>query len=108
VNKYTTPLPSTLLRNKLARAVIRLQGLADPLGNNTDYNTLEKATIEALKLLSRFYQTLSGPTYTPTAQVANTVPYADAFNQNFQDIADDLEVVFSEFENLETVVISTG
>lgn len=104
-NIQTTPITSTLLQNKLGRLVVRLQQQAGPQGNNTDFSTLEQTITEATKILSQFYQTLSEPNYQPVDQLFDTVPSADAFNNNMQAILDDLEVSFSEFENLEGVVL---
>lgn len=105
MNNQTSTVPSTILRNKLAKLAIRLQQQAGPQGNNIDFNTREKVLTEAIKILSRFYAKLSEPGYDPTEIIVDTVPDAEGFNDNFQAISDDLEVVFSEFENLEGVVL---
>jgi len=105
VNSQTTPVDSTLLRNKLGRLAIRLQSQANPKGTSTSFNTLEKTVSESIKILSQFYRQLSDPTYKPIDTVIDTVPDAELFNNNFVAIQDDLEIVFHEFENLEGVIL---
>lgn len=105
MNNQTTPVNSTILRNKLGRLAIRLQSQANPLGTNANFNTLEKAVIESMKILGQFYKQLSLPSYKPEAVIVDTVPDAKVFNNNFIVIQDDLEVIFSEFENLEGVIL---
>lgn len=107
MNKELTTVPSKLMQNKLGVLARRLQQQADPTGTNVDFNTLEKTVAEAVKILSEFYRRLSEPNYKPVAIVADTVPDAEMFNENFQAIADDLEVVFAEFENLESVILGS-
>jgi len=105
VNNQTIPVTSTILRNKLGRLAIRLQAQANPLATDTDFDTLEKTVAESVKILSQFYKQLSDPTYKPTNIVVDTVPDAQAFNENFIAIQDDLEIVFHEFENMEGVIL---
>jgi len=105
MNKHTTPETSMLLRNKLAKLAIRLQKDAHPTGVNPDLNTMEQIVGESIKILSKFYKDLSEPSFTPADTIANTVPDPVDFNSNFEEIRDDLNVVFSEFENLEGVVL---
>ena len=59
MNSLTTPIPSTLLQQKLAQLVIQLQQQASPTGANQDFATMESVLTEAFKLLSQFYKTLS-------------------------------------------------
>lgn len=108
MNNQTTPVVSTLLKNKLGRQAIRLQQHANPLGAGSarlQYNTLEKVVIESVKILSNFYKNLSEPGYTPVEVVPDTVPDEETFNNNFVSIQDDLVTVFNEFENLEGVIL---
>lgn len=108
MNSQTTPVVSTLLKNKLGRQAIRLQQHANPLGTGSarlQYNTLEKVVVESIKILSTFYKNLSEPGYTPVNAIPDTAPDVEAFNNNFISIQDDLVTVFNEFENLEGVVL---
>ncbi|RLC97649.1 MAG: hypothetical protein DRI46_12635, partial [Chloroflexi bacterium] len=105
MNNQTTPVPSTILRNKLARTTLRLQEAASRTGANPELATMESLLGEATKILSQFYKQLSRPTYTPQRVVYDTVPDAEEFNENMQGILDDLVVNFEEFENLETIIL---
>jgi len=105
VNNQTVPVVSTLLRNKLSALTQRLQQKANPSGTTEGYNTLEQCVTEAIKVLSQFYQDLAEPLYRPQRLVYDTIPDAQGFNNNFQAVGDDLGVIFSEFENLEDVIL---
>ena len=108
MNKQTTPEVSTLLRNKLGALAIRLQQNANSLGAgqaSIEYNTLEKVVLESFKVLSTFYKNLEAPGFNPTKIVRDTVPDVETFNNNFLGIQDDLITIFSEFENLEGVIL---
>jgi hypothetical protein len=105
MNTQTSVVPSTLLRNKLGRLALRLQQQAKPGGDNPNFDTLESVVAESIKILSQFYRNLAQPLYTPTLAIADTVPDADEFNNNFQVIKDDLDTIFMEFENMEGVVV---
>jgi hypothetical protein len=105
VNNQITPVTSTLLRNKLGRLAIRLQQSANPIGNNNNFNTLESAVVESIKILSQFYKNLSEPGFTPVKVIPDTLPDAASFNNNFISIKDDLITIFDEFENLEGVIL---
>jgi hypothetical protein len=107
VNRELTVVPSKILQNKLGVLANRLQQQADPTGANPNLKTLEKTIAEAVKILSEFYRRLAEPNYRPETLVADTVPDPEQFNTNFQAIADDMEVVFAEFENLEGVILGS-
>lgn len=105
MNKLTTVNNSTLLQKKLSQLVTRLQQQANPLATNRDFATLESVVSEAFKILSQFYKDLSEPIYQPKAVVKDSIPTADDFNQNFTSIGDDLNTIFSEFGNMQGVVL---
>ena len=105
MNKYTTDISGSLLRNQLGKAVIKLQSQASPTASNTDLVTMEQVLNEASRLMSRFYKSLGSPTFQPEQVYIDTVPELDDYNTAFGDIETDLDVVFSEFENLESVVL---
>ena len=107
MNKELTVVPSKIMQNKLGVLALRLQQQADPNGANPNMATLEKTVAEAVKILSEFYRRISEPNYKPESIVADTIPDPDMFNENFQGVADDLEVVFAEFENLEGVTLGS-
>lgn len=105
MNNQITPVDSTILINKLAALVVRLQQDADPNGSNGVFLTLESVLQESIKILSKFYKDLSAPGFVPNRAIPDTAPLATSFNEDMQGIADDLSVVFREFENLEGVVL---
>lgn len=105
MNSQLIQIPSTLLRQKLARVAIRLQQQANSDGSNVDYNTLEKSVSEAIQILSKFYSTLSSSSFAPIDATPGAPPAAADFNHNIQDIQDDLLTIFNEFENMEGVVL---
>ena len=105
MNKETTPISSTILKNKLGVLANRLQAQAASDGTNSDYATLEQTVTEAISILSKFYKGLSQPGFTPTDIRFDTIPNPDNFNENMQAVLDDLTVIFAEFENMEGVVL---
>jgi hypothetical protein len=107
VNKHTTSTYSTLLRNKLGKLAIKLQQRSHPTGVNTDLVTLEQVVGEAVKLLGKFYKNLSEPNFEPVEAIPNTPPTATDYNDNFESIKEDLEVIFGEFENMEGVTMGS-
>ena len=105
MNKHTLPAYSTLLRNKLGKVAISLQSKASPTGTNTDLATLEQTISEGMKMLGKFYKELSEPGFVPVDAVLDQAPYLKDWNDNFDSVGGDLEVVFQEFENLEAIVL---
>jgi len=105
MNSLTTPIPSTLLQQKLSQLVIKLQQQASPQGFNQNLPTVESIVTEAFKVLSQFYRTLSDPTFTPEVVYADTPPNADIYNNNFTEILNDLTSLFSEYKNMGGVVV---
>ena len=100
-----TQVSIKLFQNKLSKLFQPLQQLANPLGKNPDYNTQEKVVSEAIKSISLFYKQLSKPLYSPVIIYPDSPPIADDFNNNFTFINNDLEILFNEFENLETITL---
>lgn len=107
MNNQLIPVPSTLLRNKLAIVAQRLQQQALPDGAKVEYATLEQAVSAAIGIVSNFYKYLSQPSFQPEAVKANDLPDPTKFNRDFQSITDDLSVIFAEFENMEGVVLGS-
>lgn len=104
MNNQTVPITSTLLLNKLATLTQRLQTNSSPAGTGP-YQTLEQNITESIKVLNQFYQSLSEPYYKPQKIIFDTLPLSETYNNNFLVIGDDLSIIFSEFENLEGVVL---
>lgn len=104
-NLQTAVVQSDLLRNKLGQAVLKLQAAASANGTNVALPTLESVLNEATKILSQFFKQLSEPSYKPVEVAVDSPPNFEDFNQNANGIADDLHVIFDEFENLESVIL---
>ena len=104
MNSLTTPNPSTLLQEKLARLVIRLQQMSGPQGT-ANFQTYEELITQAYEILSQYYQNLSQPLFNPILAVLDTPPLQADYNSNFQAIGDDLTTIFAEYQNLQGVVL---
>lgn len=101
MNKYTRPIESTLLRNKLDKLSAALK---TSLGNK-DLSTLESQLTEASNILSSFYTNLGKPVFKPRKVTVGSLPDPDEFNRNIKTILDDLEVMYAELENIESLVL---
>lgn len=106
MNRQTTEDQSTLIRSKLARSVLKLQEQFSVSGKNKDLPTLESLLAEASKIMTDFYKKLPSPIFEAEPVAQDTPPTLEKFNKDFQDIFDDLTVVFDEFENMEGVVLA--
>lgn len=104
MNNQTTPIQSTLLLNKLSALVSKIQNDSQTF-NIKEYQTLEKTINQAFSLLSKFYKTLSLPSFEPIKVFPESIPDPSDYNNNFNMILEDLTTIFREFENLEGVVI---
>ena len=105
MNSQTTPITSTILRNKLGRLAIKLQQQANSKGTNINFATLEQVVCESVKVLSKFYKQLANPLYVPEEVFLDTLPDPIQYNNNFNSILEDLQTIFMEFENLEGVIL---
>lgn len=105
VNKYTTVVTSEILKNKLAKIIEALQAKTSPSSTVTELVTYEQLLSEATKAISTFYKDLSAPKFNANTILADTEPNLEDRNTNFQNIFDDLDVLFSEFENIESVAL---
>ena len=88
MNKYTTPINSTILKNKLKTALQRLQSEAPSTGVNPNYASLEQVITSAFGVLSKFYKYLSEPSFVPVNAIKDTPPYPELYNNNFLYISD--------------------
>jgi hypothetical protein len=102
-NKYLRSQESAILKNKLDRLARTLQAsIASP-----DFYTSEQYLNEAVKTLSSFYRQLDTPVLDKESlpHVGHS-PNADDFNTTFRDLADNLETIFNELENVESLVLA--
>lgn len=101
MNKFTRPIDSTLLKNKIEKLSATLKrSLADQ-----DVSTLEQMLAEATQVVSSFYRDLGQPKFVPSTVLPGEVPSVANYNRNLQNILDDLEIVFAELENVESLVL---
>lgn len=101
MNRNLIIVKTSIFKNKLSSILDRLQQDRDKIPQQTK----EAIVAEAVKLLSLFYKTLDGPGFNPTRVVPGTSPEVEDYNNNLQSLSDDLDILFSELENLEAVVI---
>ena len=66
----------------------------------------EQLVDEAVSFLSTFFKTLSKPIFSPVPVLVDNKPNIDLYNQNFLNILSDLNIIFSEFENIESVILN--
>jgi len=100
-NKHLIPQKSTLFKNKLSKILENIQRAR----GTKDLQTKEAYTLEAVKLLAAFYRTVDQSNFLPVEVRTGTSPLAENYNNNLQQIKDDLEILFLELENVEGVVI---
>jgi len=103
MNKYTTPIQSSLLINKLSQSLTRLQAQVNPTGSNIA--TVEDALAASTKILSEFYKNLSKTNFNPALAIVDTIPSKEDYENNFSYIEDDLGIIFLELENMEDIVL---
>lgn len=101
-NKNTTNIESTILENK----IVQLSTKLSVLNQSQDGHTQEQLMDEATKFLSTFFAKLSEPIFSPVDVLTDHKPDVEVYNKNLTDILSDLTIIFSEFENIESVLIS--
>lgn len=101
-NKNTTNIESTLLDNK----ILELSTKLNLISQSGDGVSQEQLIDEAVSFLSSFFSTLSKPIFSPVSVLVDNKPNIDLYNQNFLDILSDLNIIFSEFENIESVILN--
>jgi hypothetical protein len=105
LNSQLTNVSAKLLVNKLGVLARRLQEKSSPSGLNTSLTTFEEVLSEAIKTLTTFYGSLTSPGFTGWYPLMDTEPSPEDFNVALNQVYDDLDVVFSEFENIEEVAL---
>lgn len=101
-NKNTTNIESTLLDNK----IVELSTKLNLISQSGDGVSQEQLIDEAVSFLSSFFNTLSKPIFSPVPVLVDNKPNIDLYNKNFLDILSDLNIIFSEFENVEGVILN--
>lgn len=100
-NRNLVPAKILIFKNKLEKILSRLQD-ENP---TSSLQTKEALTAEAAKLLSLFYKELKDFQFKNPLAVKRTLPELKDYNLTFQSLSDDISILFSELENLETVVV---
>ncbi len=101
MNKNLIPFKSTLLKNKLASIMDALQRARDEAAPQTKEALLR----EAIKMVAVFYKQLNSIGFVPTKIFSGTYPDHLQYNDQFNHILSDLEVLFAELENVESIVL---
>ncbi len=87
----------------------KLQSLAKALESNSatrEFQTEEEVVQEALKILGSFFESLNEPGFDPAQVRADDLPDKDVYNQIWESLRDNLEIVFSELENLGDLTVA--
>jgi hypothetical protein len=100
-NRNLIPVKTSIFRNKLSKILERLQKDKDKIPQQTR----EAIVTEAVRLLSTFYKTVNSPQFKPVPAISGTKPELEEYNTAFEEIKDDVEILFAELENLEAVVV---
>ena len=67
----------------------------------------EEYIFEAIKVLRSFYSTLTEPMLTKDPQVqADSSPDPELYNELWQQLMDDLIIIFTELENIESLTLN--
>lgn len=105
MNSLTTPIESALLSGKLRVLADKLKAASNPYGSS-EYQTLEELLQGAYKIISTFYKDLSSPVFkNDKPAIKYTDPDPEDYTEVFEQINMDIEVIFAEFENLESVLL---
>lgn len=101
-NKYLLSDKSKLLHNRLEKLSNRLIDAR----NLDDMATNEQIISESIRALNSLYKDLTAPTFNPQEIIVADLPDPNLYNHFFQLILDDLSIIFSELENIETLSVS--
>lgn len=103
---FTVSNKSTVLVNKLRGLISEVQNTSGPQGTQ-EYQTYDEVAAKVFSLLSQYYSALDKPIFNPFEAQFRLEPELLTYNLNFSNIELDLNVVYSEFENLEQVILSS-
>lgn len=103
-NKFLVSDKSLLLKNKLDKIATTIQK-ASAFGNQ-NFQTEEQYINEANKIVSNFYTSLKEPISQLTTISPDDLPSQEIFNEIWQNVLDDLVVIFAELDNIESLTIS--
>lgn len=101
-NKYLQADRSVLLKTKLNNLSRQLQTSL----KSGNFATREQFLFESIKMVERFYRDMTEPLLQDIQIYADSSPDPKIWNDLWQTLIDDLTIVFSELENIETLTIS--
>lgn len=102
MNKNLIPQETALVFNKLSKILDNLSKDRE----ETPIQTQEALIAEAAKLINLFYKSIKDPRFKPVTVFSLSNPVIEDYNDNFQQISDDIEILFAEFENIEAVILN--
>lgn len=98
-NKYLSSEKSKLLYNRLDKLSDRLVQAR----SSNDLKTTEQIIFESIRSLNLLYKDLTNPTFNPKRLTESELPDLIDYNSMFQTLLDDLTIIFTELENVETL-----
>jgi predicted DNA-binding ArsR family transcriptional regulator len=102
-NRYLQKDSSILLRAQLDQLSKKLQ---NSLGSSNFY-TAEQYLEEATRIMATFYRQMGEPLFDQnTMPTVGQLPDGEAYNIAFSDIKKNLTILFTEFENLEDLILA--
>jgi hypothetical protein len=101
-NKYRFSDKSVLLKKRLEKLSDRLV----QANSLDDFQTNEQIISEISRIITLFYKDLTAPIFDPDEILFGDLPDPSTYNETFQHSINDLSVIFSELENIETLSIS--
>ncbi len=98
-NKFLIEEKSTILQNKLEKLSISLT-------SGGTFETQEEIVSEVVRVLESFYKDLNEPIFTPKTVLEGDEPDPEVYNRIWNQIIDDLSIVFTELELLEDLTLN--
>jgi len=101
-NKYLIPDDSTLLKGKLDKLSKNLQTSLSA----SSFQTQEEYLFEATRVLREFSKELTEPQMKKAEVLEDNLPKHTDYDDMWNRLLDDLTIIFTELENVETLVVS--
>lgn len=101
-NKYLYTENNKLLEDRFSKLVSRLVNA----GALNDFQTNEQVISETIRALNSLYRDLTVPAFNPEQIIYADLPNMSDFNTVFQTILDDLTIIFTQLEGVETLSVS--
>jgi hypothetical protein len=101
-NKHLRPDPSKLLKTKLDNLSRLLQSSI----RSNQFSTKEEYLLESVRMLGSFYKDLNEPIFQIPTIRHDDVPDPELYTNLWQNLLDDLIVIFTELENIESLTLA--